>query len=128
MTERMEPPAMLEGYGVSLADNCMLDVVKSVRLVIDTEEEERREAAVTTDLATVRQLVRPPERHGPAPGRRHRGHRRREEDRQGHLRVLQRPQLRDSYIAAMYKASLSPHYTLSVFKATPNTQFVSSSP
>ena len=78
---------MLEGYGVSLADNCMLDVVKSVRLVIDTEEEERREAAVTTDLATVRQLVRPPERHGPAPGRRYRERQRREEDRQGHLCV-----------------------------------------
>jgi len=38
---------------------------------------------------------------------------------------LELPQLRDSYITAVCKASLPPHYTLSVLKATPSTQLVS---
>ena len=50
---------MLEGYGVSLAYNCLLDVVRSVSLVIDTEEVDKRESgaedtAVETDLNSVR--------------------------------------------------------------------------
>ena len=37
------------------------------------------------------------------------------------------PLLRDSFITAVCKASLPPHYTLSVLKATPSTQLVSGS-
>merc|ERR1719187_766456 len=38
------------------------------------------------------------------------------------------PKLRDSFITAVCKASLPPHYTLSVLKATPSTQLVSGAP
>ena len=37
MTDRVEPPHLPEGHGVSLAYGCLLDVIRSVALVVDTE-------------------------------------------------------------------------------------------
>ena len=141
MTERMEPPAMLEGYGVSLAYNCLLDVVRSVSLVIDTEEDRREavEAAVDTDLATVRSQLLTSSWCGLLSAMALLLDAATEDATAENILKaicvfsslaarLQLPQLRDSYITAVCKASLPPHYTLSVLKATPSTQLVSSSP
>ena len=143
MTERMEPPAMLEGYGVSLAYNVLLDVVRSVSLVIDTEETDKREAAVETsvdtDLATVRSQLLTSSWCGLLSAMALLLDAATEDATAENILKaicvfsslaarLQLPQLRDSYITAVCKASLPPHYTLSVLKATPSTQLVSSSP
>ena len=138
----MEPPAMLEGYGVSLAYNCLLDVVRSVSLVIDTEEEGREardEAGVTTDLATVRSQLLTSSWCGLLSAMALLLDAATEDATAENILKaicvfsslaarLELPQLRDSYITAVCKASLPPHYTLSVLKATPSTQLVSSSP
>ena len=138
----MEPPAMLEGYGVSLAYNCLLDVVRSVSLVIDTEEGGREaddEAGVTTDLATVRSQLLTSSWCGLLSAMALLLDAATEDATAENILKaicvfsslaarLELPQLRDSYITAVCKASLPPHYTLSVLKATPSTQLVSSSP
>ena len=133
---------MLEGYGVSLAYNCLLDVVRSVSLVIDTEEEGREardEAGVTTDLATVRSQLLTSSWCGLLSAMALLLDAATEDATAENILKaicvfsslaarLELPQLRDSYITAVCKASLPPHYTLSVLKATPSTQLVSSSP
>ena len=135
MTERMEPPQMQEGYGVSLAYGCLLDVVRSVSLVVDTTPEvtegptevtldQVRSQMLTsswcgllsamallldaaTEDATAENILKSMCVYSSLAAR------------------LELPQLRDSYITAVCKASLPPHYTLSVLKATPSTQLVS---
>ena len=133
---------MLEAYGVSLAYNCLLDVVRSVSLVIDTEEEGREagdEAGVTTDLATVRSQLLTSSWCGLLSAMALLLDAATEDATAENILKaicvfsslaarLELPQLRDSYITAVCKASLPPHYTLSVLKATPSTQLVSSSP
>ena len=143
MTERMEPPAMLEGYGVSLAYNVLLDVVRSVSLVIDTEEADMRETGVETgvdtDIATVRSHLLTSSWCGLLSAMALLLDAATEDATAENILKaicvfsslaarLHLPQLRDSYITAVCKASLPPHYTLSVLKATPSTQLVSSSP
>ena len=135
MTERMEPPQMQEGYGVSLAYGCLLDVVRSVSLVVDTTPEvtegptevtldQVRSQMLTsswcgllsamallldaaTEDATAENILKSMCVYSSLAAR------------------LELPKLRDSYITAVCKASLPPHYTLSVLKATPSTQLVS---
>ena len=43
MTDRLEPPPLPEGHGVSLAYSCLLDVVRSVSLVVDIQGQEEEE-------------------------------------------------------------------------------------
>ena len=137
MTERMEPPVMLEGYGVSLAYNCLLDVVRSVSLVIDTEEREADTA--DTNLDTVRSQLLTSSWCGLLSAMALLLDAATEDATAENILKaicvfsslaarLELPQLRDSYITAVCKASLPPHYTLSVLKATPSTQLVSSNP
>ena len=52
MTDRLVPPAMADGYGVSLAYGCLPDVVRSVSLVIDTDPPSSKDSEVP--LETVR--------------------------------------------------------------------------
>ena len=56
MTDRLEPPPLPEGHGVSLAYSCLLDVVRSVSLVVDTQaqEEEEEQGEPWADIHTVR--------------------------------------------------------------------------
>ena len=135
LTDRLDPPNMQEGYGVSLAYCCLLDVVRSVSLVIDTQPAEawdsegvsidqvRSQLLVSTwngvlsalslllDASTedtaAENLLKSLCLFSSLAGR------------------LQMAGLRDSYITAVCKASLPPHYTLSVLKATASTQLVS---
>ena len=121
MTERMEPPQMQEGYGVSLAYGCLLDVVRSVSLVVDTTPEvtegptevtldQVRSQMLTsswcgllsamallldaaTEDATAENILKSMCVYSSLAAR------------------LELPQLRDSYITAVCKASLPPHYT-----------------
>jgi len=138
MTDRLEPPAMADGYGVSLAYGCLLDVVRSVSLVIDTEPPGvNKESDVSletvrsqllqsswcgllaamallldasTEDSTAENILRSMCLYSSLAAR------------------LTLPKLRDSFITAVCKASLPPHYTLSVLKATPSTQLVSGAP
>ena len=142
MTDRQEPPPLPEGYGVSLAFSCLLDIIRSISLIIDhdktnnvvTEPEEPvGEDEVSLEAVRVQLL---------------------ESSWCGLLsalallldaatedstaeNILKSMQLfaslaarlglnkqRDSFITAVCKASLPPHYTLSVLKATPSTQLV----
>ena len=139
LTDRLDPPTMQEGYGVSLAYCCLLDVVRSVSLVIDNQpsqpegdsedseavslEQVRSQLLVSTwngvlsamsllldaatEDATAENLLKSLSLFSSLAGR------------------LDMPGLRDSYITAVCKASLPPHYTLSVLKATASTQLVS---
>ena len=137
MTDRLEPPALPEGHGVSLAYCALLDLIRSVSLVIDTEpptEQEKEEpwaeietvraqllesswcgllAATAllldaaTEDATTENILKAMTLYSSLAAR------------------LSLPKLRDSFITAVCKASLPPHYTLSVLKATPSTQLVS---
>jgi len=134
MTDRLEPPAMADGYGVSLAYGCLLDVVRSVSLVIDTDPPTSKDSEVpletvrsqllqsswcgllaamallldaATEDSTAENILRSMCLYSSLAAR------------------LALPKLRDSFITAVCKASLPPHYTLSVLKATPSTQLVS---
>ena len=137
MTDRMEPPSMVEGYGVSLAYGCLLDLVRSVSLVID---EEPAEAADTEEsscpLATVRTQLLSSSWCGLLSAMALLLDAATEDTTAENILKsicvfsslaarLELAQLRDSYITAVCKASLPPHYTLSVLKATPSTQLVS---
>lgn len=35
MLDKMEPPAVLDGYGISIAYACLLDIVRSISLAIE---------------------------------------------------------------------------------------------
>ena len=139
MTDRMEPPSMVEGYGVSLAYGCLLDLVRSVSLVID-EEPAEAEAADSEEsscpLSEVRtQLLRSSWCGLLSATALLLDAATEDTTAENILKSicvfsslaarLELPQLRDSYITAVCKASLPPHYTLSVLKATPSTQLVS---
>lgn len=146
MTDRQEPPPLQDGYGVSLAFSCLLDIIRSIGLIVDNDQTDvdQNDDLVPVsviggdepvDLAKVRcQLL--------------------ESSWCGLLcslallldastedstaeNILKSMQLfaslaarlglskqRDSFITAVCKASLPPHYTLSVLKATPSTQLV----
>jgi len=138
MTERLEPPTMSDGYGVSLAYGCLLDVVRSVSLVIDTDPPAAAKDSevpldsvrsqllqsswcgllaalallldASTEDSTAENILRSMCLYSSLAAR------------------LTLPKLRDSFITAVCKASLPPHYTLSVLKATPSTQLVSGAP
>ena len=53
---QLGPPPLPEGHGVSLAYSCLLDVVRSVSLVVDTQpqEEEGGQGEPWADIHTVR--------------------------------------------------------------------------
>jgi len=135
MTDRLEPPSMSDGYGVSLAYSCLLDVVRSVSLVIDTDPSTTTQTEAvpldtvraqllqsswcgllaalallldaSTEDSTAENILRSMCLYSSLAAR------------------LAQTKLRDSFITAVCKASLPPHYTLSVLKATPSTQLVS---
>ena len=137
MTDRLEPPALAEGHGVSLAYCALLDLIRSVSLVIDTEPQEEPEKEepwaeieivraqllesswcgllaatallldAATEDATTENILKAMTLFSSLAAR------------------LSLPKLRDSFITAVCKASLPPHYTLTVLKATPSTQLVS---
>ena len=37
MMDKVDPPTIPDGYGISIAFSCLLDVIKAVQLVIDGE-------------------------------------------------------------------------------------------
>ena len=39
MLDKVEPPVIVDGYGLSLAFYCLLEVVKSVRILVQGEPE-----------------------------------------------------------------------------------------
>ena len=136
MTERMEPPQMQEGYGVSLAYGCLLDVVRSVSLVVDTTPEVTDEGPTEVTLDQVRSQMLTSSWCGLLSAMALLLDAATEDATAENILKsmcvysslaarLELPQLRDSYITAVCKASLPPHYTLSVLKATPSTQLVS---
>jgi len=135
MTDRMEPPHMQDGYGVSLAYCCLLDMVRSISLVLDTDTSH----IISTeqpDISTVRSQLLTSSWCGLLSAMALLLDAATEDSTAENILKsicvysslaarLQLPQLRDSYITAVCKASLPPHYTLSVLKATPSTQLVS---
>ena len=130
-SDRSEVPTVSDGYGISLAYTCLLDAVRSMALIIqnvsEVKDEEERScwrqlidsswcgilAALSllldasTDDSSTENILKAMENYASFCG---------------HLEVL-KP--RDAYLASICKASLPPHYTLNVLKATPTTQNVS---
>ncbi len=132
--ERNEVPSVSDGYGVSLAYACILDAVRSMSLVVNggagcqgmNEEDSKRchrqlvdsswcgvLAALSllldasTDDACTESILKAFETYASLCG------------------GLEMPKPRDAFLASLCKASLPPHYTLDVLKATPCTQTVS---
>jgi hypothetical protein len=141
MTDRLEPPPLPDGHGVSLAYGCLLDVIRSVSLVIDTEPEMEegarpQEGEPWAELAAVRaQLLESSWCGLLAATALLLDAATEDSTTETILKAMSLysslaarlglPRLRDSFITAVCKASLPPHYTLSVLKATPSTQLVS---
>jgi hypothetical protein len=48
MLDKVEPPAISDGYGLSLAFYCLLEVVKSVRILVKGEPENDNQSATST--------------------------------------------------------------------------------
>ena len=136
--ERHEVPAVSDGYGISLAYACLLDVVRSVSLIInqnageaavnpslgDDDKAAWRKQIVdsswcgilsalsllldaSTDDTSTENILKAFETYASICGQ----------------LGLSKP--RDAFLASLCKASLPPHYTLNVLKATPCTQTVS---
>ncbi len=132
VSDRSEVPPVSDGYGVSLAYACLLDVVRSMSLVInrgsgqagDSDAKTTHRQLVdsswcgilaalsllldaSTDDASTENILKAFETYASLCG----------------MLELQKP--RDAFLASLCKASLPPHYTLDVLKATPCTQTVS---
>ena len=126
--ERTEVPAVSEGYGVSLAYACILDLVRSLALIVNSDSDNANLECLkqliesswcgvlaalsllldsSTDDGSTESILKAMESYASVCGR----------------LGLAKP--RDAYLASVCKASLPPHYTLLVLKATPCTQTVS---
>ena len=135
VTDRGEIPVVSDGYCISLAYVSLLDCVRSLSLLIDQPENEKKcddkfvekidSACIktllesswcgllsalsllldaSTDDASTENILKHLETFASFCGKMN----------------LTIP--RDAYLAAICKASLPPHYTLNVLKATPSTQ------
>ncbi|CAB4067004.1 Protein MON2 homolog [Lepeophtheirus salmonis] len=95
-SEKIDPPLVSEGYGISLAYVCLLDTVRSLSLLIQGSGE-----CTGVDRKLLNDEVC--QKAG----------------------LLGLNKARDAFLAAICKASLPPHYTLTVLKSTASTQTVS---
>ena len=136
VSDRGEIPVVSEGYCISLAYVSLLDCVRSLSLLIDQPENNKVEGKTDTaidpkcfqtllesswcGLLSAMSLLLDASTDDSST-----------ENILKHLEIyasfcgktnLTRP--RDAYLAAICKASLPPHYTLNVLKATPSTQVI----
>jgi len=123
-------PAVSDGYGISLAYACILDIVRSMSLVINPAQPKNEDVAAShrllvegaawgllpalsllldssTDDGSAENILKAFETYASLCGK------------------LGVTKPRDAFLASLCKASLPPHYTLNVLKATPCTQTVS---
>ncbi|XP_075525556.1 mon2 homolog, regulator of endosome-to-Golgi trafficking isoform X1 [Dermacentor variabilis] len=126
MLDRVEPPVVAEGYGVSLGYVCLLDVVHSIATVVDQSKSASNDAAAnvrlhrqlvssswcgllaalsllldaSTDEAATEEILKTMQVYANLCGQ------------------LQLSTPRDAFITAMCKGSLPPHYTLTVLNST----------
>uniref|UniRef100_A0A6B0VF32 Protein MON2 homolog n=1 Tax=Ixodes ricinus TaxID=34613 RepID=A0A6B0VF32_IXORI len=133
MLDRVEPPTIADGYGVSLGYLCLLDIVSSITTVVERDEKEAAArgtegAADTLNGRLHRQLVSSSwcgllaalsllldASTEEAATEEILKTMQRFASLSGHLQ-LSTP--RDAFITAMCKGSLPPHYTLTVLSAT----------
>ncbi|CAN8005010.1 unnamed protein product, partial [Ixodes pacificus] len=133
MLDRVEPPTIADGYGVSLGYLCLLDIVASITTVVEQDEKEAAArgaegAADTLNGRLHRQLVSSSwcgllaalsllldASTEEAATEEILKTMQRFASLSGHLQ-LSTP--RDAFITAMCKGSLPPHYTLTVLSAT----------
>lgn len=126
VSDRGEIPQISDGYCISLAYVILLDVVRSLALIFDKEKEQEtvHKQLLTsswcgllsalsllldssTDDSSTENILKQLETFASFCGKAN----------------LEGP--RDAFLASICKASLPPHYTLNVLKATPTTQNVS---
>ncbi len=129
MSDCSEVPSVSDGYGISLAYSCILDVVRSMSLIINRSTGGEDESNcyrqlvdsswcgilaalsllldASTDDASAENILKAFETYASLCGQ------------------LELCKPRDAFLASLCKASLPPHYTLDVLKATPCTQTVS---
>lgn len=131
-SDRTEVPQVSDGYGISLAYACLLDAVRTMALVVNQQEScaDTTTAAArnvqlidsswcgilaalsllldaSTEDTSTENILKAMENYASLSGH------------------LGQTKPRDAYLASICKASLPPHYTLNVLKATPCTQTVS---
>uniref|UniRef100_A0A0K2TVD6 Protein MON2 homolog n=1 Tax=Lepeophtheirus salmonis TaxID=72036 RepID=A0A0K2TVD6_LEPSM len=134
-SEKIDPPLVSEGYGISLAYVCLLDTVRSLSLLIQgsgectgvdrkllNDEVSKRLIDsswcgilaslsllldASTDDASTENILKHLQTYASIAG------------------LLGLNKARDAFLAAICKASLPPHYTLTVLKSTASTQTVS---
>jgi hypothetical protein len=128
ISERHELPVVSDGYGISLAYACLLDIVRSMSLALNASPEETSPGGcrqliesswcgllaalsllldASTDDSSTENILKALETYASLCG------------------GMELTKPRDAFLAAICKASLPPHYTLSVLKATASTQMVS---
>ncbi|KAL3172769.1 hypothetical protein MRX96_012808 [Rhipicephalus microplus] len=127
MLDRVEPPVVAEGYGVSLGYVCLLDVVQSIATVVNQSKGATANDSAanlrlhrqlvssswcgllaalsllldaSTDEAATEEILKTMQAYASLCGQ------------------LQMSTPRDAFITAMCKGSLPPHYTLTVLNAT----------
>jgi len=118
MTDRLVPPAMADGYGVSLVIDTDPPSSKDSEVPLETVRTQLLQSSWCSLLAAMALLLDASTKDSTA---------------ENILRSMclylsldaRLTLLRDSFITAVCKVSLPPHYTLSVLKATPSTQLVS---
>ena len=131
-SDRCEIPQVSDGYGISLAYACLLDAVRTMALVVNQDSSETTPTAAaarnvqlidsswcgilaalsllldaSTEDTSTENILKAMENYASLSGH------------------LEQTKPRDAYLASICKASLPPHYTLNVLKATPCTQTVS---
>ena len=133
-SDRTEIPQVSDGYGISLAYACLLDAVRTMALVVNQRNSAAAAAAAdlsarnvqlidsswcgilaalsllldaSTEDTSTENILKAMENFASLSGH------------------LGQTKPRDAYLASICKASLPPHYTLNVLKATPCTQTVS---
>ena len=131
-SDRTEIPQVSDGYGISLAYACLLDAVRTMALVVNQDSSETTPTAAaarnvqlidsswcgilaalsllldaSTEDTSTENILKAMENYASLSGH------------------LEQTKPRDAYLASICKASLPPHYTLNVLKATPCTQTVS---
>jgi hypothetical protein len=137
-SDRSEIPQVSDGYGISLAYACLLDAVRSMALVMNQDHQPEEKGGkklaaknqschgqlidsswcgilaalsllldASTDDTSTENILKSMENYASMCGQ------------------LGQTKPRDAYLASICKASLPPHYTLNVLKATPCTQTVS---
>ena len=127
ISERGEVPSVSDGYGISLAYAVILDTVRSMSLIVNqklTKGEDTLKQLIDsswcgilaalsllldacTDDSSTENVLKALETYASLCGQ----------------LGVEKP--RDAFLASLCKASLPPHYTLNVLKATPCTQTVS---